>query len=138
MSLRLVPLEAYLRSFAPRPDDLVVRGSPLSIDGLLRHASRTAKVFSWRGSPALAISASLTESDDEVDGLLRSVSLRTRSTFGATQVGRLRLAGFDVVATFSSPHVSIVWPQYDRETAAKLASALSPVRNNPHFGRRTR
>ena len=132
------PMESSVRAENIATDDVVVRGNPLTIQGLLGHAQRTATIFTWRGEALLAVSAAVTGVGRSVDDLLASPNLRTRSTFASAPVATLVAAGFEVLPTFAAPHVSIVLPKYDDRVAELLLAALGPVQQNPHRERRFR
>lgn len=132
------PIEGALRGVPIGTGELVVRGNPLTVRGLLGHAQRTAKIFTWRGETLYAVSAAVTGPGRNVDDLLASPNLRTRSTYASAAVTALNTVGFEVLPTFTAPHVSIVLPKYDEQTAEALLIALGPVRQNPYCERRSR
>lgn len=135
----LTPLEQHIRSEAdPTKWMLVVRGRPLSIDDLLTSASRTLAEFSWRGAPVAAVSAEVTGSDLDLDQILAGPRLRTRRTFVAAPVVDVIAGGHRLLATFTSPHVSIILPKYDAACARALLDLLGPERPNPYFERSRR
>lgn len=81
----LEPIESHLR-----PDealdtaaDLVVRGWPLTIDGILRNADATRNRFSRAGEPFVAVSAEVTIQGWDLDAILASPRLRTRSRYAS-------------------------------------------------------
>ena len=130
------PIEGSVRAAGIPPDEIVVRGNPLTIQGLLDHAERTAKIFTWRGEVLFAVSAAVTGAGRSLDDLLESSNLRTRSSFASASVSALTAVGFEVLPTFSAPHVSIVLPKYDDRVAELLLAALGAVQQNPHRERR--
>lgn len=135
----LAPLESHLRpDDDPRDWILVIRGRPLTVDGLLTTAARTIAEFSWRGQPVAAVSAEVTGSGRSRDDVLAGPRLRTRRTYAATPVANLLVSGFPVLATFTAPHVSIVLPEYDEENARALIEVLGPEQLNPHYLRTSR
>lgn len=99
----LTPIEAHLRDEDPASWTLVIRGRPLSVDGLLLAAGRTMAEFSWRGDPLAAVSAEVTGPGRTTDELLAGPRLRTRRTYAEAPVASLFDAGFAVLATFSAP-----------------------------------
>jgi hypothetical protein len=135
----LTPIESHLR-----PDDdpgdwmLVIRGRPLTVEGLLTSAARTLVEFSWRGNPVAAVSAEVTGPDRDTDEVLAGPRLRTRRTYAAAPVSRLVDNGFPVLATFSAPHVSIVLPGYAAFHVHTLIELLGPEQPNPHYLRTLR
>ena len=124
-----------------RPDDdprdwiLVIRGRPLSVEGLLTAAARTLAEFSWQGVPLAAVSAEVTGPDRSTDDVLAGPRLRTRRTYAATPVASLVDSGFAVLATFAPPHVSIVLPEYTEAHVRMLIEFLGPEQPNPHYMR---
>ncbi|HTO01341.1 MAG TPA: hypothetical protein VL068_11760 [Microthrixaceae bacterium] len=134
----LTAIEAHIRvNEDPNGWTLVVRGRPLSCEGLLLAASRTLAEFTWRDSPLAAISAEVTDSIVSTADLLSGSRLRTRRTHAAAPVADVVAAGFPVLATFSAPHVSIVLPKYDEESVYRLLDVLGPELPNPYFRRST-
>lgn len=107
----LTPIESHLRP-DENPGDwiLVIRGRPLTVEGLVIAAGRTLAEFSWRGEPCAAVSAEITGPGRSTDDLLAGPRLRTRRTYAATRVADVIGSGFPVLATFGAPHVSIVLP----------------------------
>lgn len=118
--------------------ELVVRGRPLTVDGLLTAAARTLAEFSWKGEPLAAISGEITGSDRTTADLLSGPRLRTRRTYATVQVEELLEFGFEVIPTFATPHVSIVLPRYDCESVRSLLDRFGPEQTNPYFMRGTR
>ena len=115
---------------------LVVRGWPLTVEGLLRNADATRSRFRFGGRPVAAISAEVTVGGWTVDGILAGPRLRTRSRYAAVAVGELALAGFALLPTFVAPHYSVVLEPYTAQRAGQLIEALGAIRSNPHHVRR--
>jgi hypothetical protein len=88
--------------------DLVVRGWPLTVEGLQRNADATQGRFSRDGVPFAAISAEVTIEGWTLEVILAGPRLRTRSRYTAVTAGRLLDAGFELVPTFAGPHYSVV------------------------------
>lgn len=132
----LTPIEAHLR---PEDDPsewiLVIRGRPLTLDGLLTTAARTLAEFSWRGKPLAAVSAEVTAPGHSTEDMLAGPRLRTRRTYAATPVADLLDGGFPVLATFGMPHVSVVLPEYDDARVRALIEILGPEWPNPSYMR---
>lgn len=135
----LEPIEKHLR-----PDDgldpaadLVVRGWPLTIDGLLRNADATRSRFSRGGEPFIAISAEVTIEGWDVDAILAGPRLRTRSRYASAPVAALQAAQFELLATFIAPHYSLVLPTYTEGVVERLLDVLGEPMPNPHFIGRT-
>jgi hypothetical protein len=132
----LTPIESHLRpNDDPRDWILVIRGRPLSVEGLLTATARTRAEFSWKGEPFAAVSAEVTGPDRSTDDVLAGPRLRTRRTYAATPVIDLVEGGFPVLATFAAPHVSIVVPEYDENHVRELLGILGPEQPNPHYMR---
>lgn len=134
-----LPIEGHLRSPFPIVDAgrLVVRGRPLTVDGLLSNALRTSDQFTWLGRPLLAVSAEVTGEGRTAQDLLGDERLRTRRTYVRATPAAIDDAGFVVLATFAAPHVSIVLRGYDEASVRHLIMALGPELPNPFFERRT-
>jgi len=132
----LTPIERHLRvDDDPSGWMLVIRGRPLTVEGLLVAASRTLAEFSWHDVPVAAISAEVTGQGRSTDDLLAGPRLRTRRTFVQAPVAVLVEAGFAVLATFSAPHVSVVLPDYDEKCVRRLLGFFGPEQPNPHYVR---
>ena len=130
----LTPIENHLRlDEDPNEWILVIRGRPLSVDGLLTAMARTLAEFSWRGKPVAAISAEITGPDRTTDDVLAGPRLRTRRTYAAAPVANLVTSGFPVLATFAAPHVSIVVSEYTEAHVRALLEILGPEHPNPHY-----
>jgi hypothetical protein len=121
----------------PDPNsDLVVRGWPLTVDGLLRNADATRNRYSFKGAPLVAISAEPTVGEWGVEAILAGPRLRTRSRYACAPISAVVRAGFELFATFGAPHYSVVLPSYDERAARRLLDVLGEVRPNPfHIGR---
>jgi hypothetical protein len=131
----LEPIEEHLRSDDQLDPDshVVVRGWPLTVDGMLRNADATRSRFSWNGTPLVAVSAEITVGDWTVDAILAGPRLRTRSRYAQTSVGSVIDAGFGLLPSFAAPHYSVVLPAYDEAHARRLLEVLGEVKRNPHF-----
>jgi hypothetical protein len=127
------PIEDHLRDEDPGEWILVIRGRPLTVDGLLLAASRTMSEFTWRGAPVAAVSAEVTGPSRSTDDVLAGPRLRTRRTYAAAPVSALIDGGFPVLPTFAAPHVSVVLPAYDEASVRHLVDILGPEHANPHY-----
>ena len=138
LTVDLEPVEAHLREGEDLDPaaDLVIRGWPLTVDGLLRNADATRRRYSWGGQPLVAVSAEVTIDGWDVDRILSGSRLRTRRSYAAAAVGELLVAGFGLLPTFSAPHYSVVLGSYTVEQAELLIRALGEIRPNPHHVRR--
>jgi hypothetical protein len=132
------PIEGHVRpgEVVDPNAHLVVRGWPLIVDGLLRNADATRRRYSRAGRPFVAVSAEVTIAGWDVDAILSGPRLRTRRSYAAVPVRRVVEAGFDLLATFSAPHYSVVLPSYTDVAAQRLMEVLGEVRVNPHHVRR--
>lgn len=127
------PIEGNLRDEDPSEWILVIRGRPLTIEGLLLAAGRTVTEFTWRGEPVAAVSAEVTGPSRTTDDVLAGPRLRTRRTYASAPVSAMVDGGFAVLPTFVAPHVSIVLPAYDEESVRALVAILGPEHLNPHY-----
>jgi hypothetical protein len=107
---------------------IVVRGGVLSADSVRRTVERCRRQFGFLGvSVYSAVEMTLPQLISAVPqiGPVRYRQLRL-STFGA-----LRSAGFPVWPTLAFPHFSIVLPDVDDETLARLEATFGPPEPNP-------
>ncbi|MBA2279759.1 MAG: hypothetical protein M3527_09590 [Actinomycetota bacterium] len=134
----LTRIEAFVRvgEVLDHASHLVLRGWPLTVEGLLHNADATRRRYSAGGHPFVAVSAEATVDGWDVDSILAGPRLRTRRTYAAAPVGSLLDAGFELLATFAAPHYSVILPSYTRDSAQRLIKALGEVRPNPHHVRR--
>jgi len=134
----LEPIESHLRiGEVLDPDSsLVIRGWPLTIDGLLRNADSARRRYSFRGRPLVAISAEVTLEGWDVDAILSGPRLRTRRSYASVAANEVVEAGFDLLSTFSAPHYSVVMANYTEDQAQRLISVLGEVVSNPYHVRR--
>lgn len=134
----LEPVEPLLRA-GERLDphaDLVVRGWPLTVEGLMRNADATRNRFARGALPFAAVSAEVTVEGWTVDSILAGPRLRTRSRYAAVSAGVLVDGGFELLPTFAAPHYSIVLEPYTSERLEELLELLGEIQDNPHFVRR--
>ncbi len=136
----LEPIEKHLRpnELLDPAADLVVRGWPLTIDGILRNADATRNRFSRAGEPFIAISAEVTIAGWDLDAILAGPRLRTRSRYASAPVAAVQAAQFELLPTFVAPHYSVVLPTYTEQVVQRLLDVLGEPIPNPHFiGRRS-
>lgn len=136
----LEPIDTHLREgeTIDAAADLVVRGWPLDVEGLLHNADATRSRFSWRGEPLVAISAEVSISGWGLDAILAGPRLRTRSRYARARVSDLLAADFNLLPTFAAPHYSVLLPSYDESSAQRLLDLLGEMRRNPFYvGRQT-
>ncbi|MFT5204005.1 MAG: hypothetical protein ACI9C1_003408 [Candidatus Aldehydirespiratoraceae bacterium] len=134
----LEPIETYLRPAEVLDPDaaLVIRGWPLTVDGLLRNADATRRRYSLHGDPLIAVSAEATMPEWNVESILSGARLRTRRSYASTLAHDVIESGFGLLPTFSAPHYSIVLANYTEEEAQRLISVLGDIRPNPYHVRR--
>ncbi len=132
------PIEIHLRTGEVLDPDssLVIRGWPLTIDGLLRNADATRRRYSFSGRPLVAVSAEVTLEGWDVDTILSGPRLRTRRSYAVGAATEVVEAGFDLLLAFSAPHYSVVMANYTEDQAQRLISVLGAVVPNPHHVRR--
>lgn len=114
---------------------LVLRGSPLTIDGVLANADRTRQRLSFAGEPFVAISVDVTIAGWDVDAILAR-RLATRRSYAVARAGELLAEGFALAPTFSAPHYSLILPSYTWDVAAHLIEVFGDVKPNPHYSPR--
>lgn len=136
--MSLEPIEDHLREGdeLDAGAHLVIRGWPLTIEGLLRNADATRRRYSAGGEPFVAVSAEVTVGGWDVDSILSGSRLRTRRSYAAATVGEVLSAGFELLPTFSAPHYSVVVASYTEGQAERLIAVLGEIRPNPHHVRR--
>jgi len=134
----LEPIELHIRSgeVLHADADLVVRGWPLTVEGLLRNADATRRRYSLGAEPLVAISAEVTVDGWDVDAILSGPRLRTRRSYAAASVAAVVAGGFELLPTFTAPHYSVVLGAYTEDQAQRLINVLGDVRANPHHVRR--
>jgi hypothetical protein len=134
----LTPIEGHVGLGEVLDPDahLVIRGWPLTVDGLLRNADATTRRYSRVGRPFVALSAEVTVAGWDLDAILSGPRLRTRRSYAAVPVGRIVESGFGMLATFGAPHYSVVLPSYTEAAAQRLIEALGEVKVNPYHVRR--
>ena len=129
-----MPIEDHLRRGEVLDQDasLVLRGSPLTIEGVLANAHRTRIRFTFAGEPFAAISVDVTIAGWDVEAILAR-RIETRRSYAMARAGDLADAGFDLVPTFAAPHYSLRLPSYTPEAAEHLLEVFGEVKPNPHF-----
>jgi hypothetical protein len=134
----LTPIEGHVRAGEVLDPEaaLVIRGWPLTVDGLLRNADATRRRYSRAGRPFVAVSAEVTVAGWDLDAILSGPRLRTRRSYAAVPVGRIVETGFGLLATFGAPHYSVVLASYTDAAAQHLIEVLGEAKVNPHHVRR--
>ncbi|MCU0270907.1 MAG: hypothetical protein MUF83_19990 [Acidimicrobiales bacterium] len=136
----LEPVEPHLRAeeVLDPSAHLVVRGWPLTVEGLLANADATRSRYRYDDRPLSAVSAEVTVAGWSLDAILSGPRLATRRRYAAASVDDLIDAGFGLLATFRVPHYSIVLEPYTPERAEQLLEVLGEVLANPYYVRRQR
>ncbi|MGH9272913.1 MAG: hypothetical protein ACRDZ2_16760 [Ilumatobacteraceae bacterium] len=124
------PIEPLIRR-EPPPDDpvVVVRGGPLTAQKIVEHAARQQAVFTYRGVPMIAISVDLSIEGWSLERILRE-RMWSRSRYAITTVCELRAHEYELVATGSAPHYSVVLPAASEAEAAALLDRFGPTMIN--------
>ena len=114
---------------------LVIRGWPLTVDGLLRNGCHAAPVLEgW-----LPLRRGLGRGDHGRVGPRRDpFRVRASGPAGATPPWRWtrRRGGFGLLATFGAPHYSVVLPLVHWRGCSAPVEVLGEVKVNPHHVRR--
>lgn len=131
------PIEPLVRDEEP-PDDavVVIRGGPIAAAKIVEHALRQEAVFTYRGEPMIAISVDLTINGWTVERILRE-RMWSRSSYATSTVGELRTAGYELLATSTAPHYSVILPSTTEEDAGSFLAHFGPTLQN-EFRRRRR
>ena len=97
--MNLEPIEGHRREGeqVDATAHLVIRGWPLTVDGLLRNADATRRRYSYGGEPFVAVSAEATVGARNLDSILSGSRLRTRRSYAAASVGEVLDAGFGLL-----------------------------------------
>jgi hypothetical protein len=134
----LTPIEGHVRAGEVLDPEaaLVIRGWPLTVDGLLRNADATRRRYSRAGRRFVAVSADVTMAGWDLDAILSGPRLRTRRSYAAVPIARVVEAGFRLLPTFGAPHYSVVLPSYTEVAAQRLLEVMGEVKVNPHHVRR--
>ena len=136
--MTLAPIEDHVRHGEEIDPGvaLVLRGWPLTVDGMLRNADATRRRWSRAGTPFVAVSGEITVGDWTAEAILSGPRMRTRLRYAEMTVEALVGGGFELLPTFAAPHCSVILPAYTEEAARRLLDAFGPVRINPHHVRR--
>jgi len=110
---------------------VVVRGDP-GDDAITREqAEQFRRRFPDWGRWGL--SAFYARNDDEVDDLAFD-RLHQFSQLRVYRVADLEAAGFEVMPTFRSPHITVAWSTDLDEGLARFDTARHQARSNPYHG----
>jgi hypothetical protein len=128
-------LRDHVRADALGPRQTVtLRGGPDNIDKLRRHAVRTNRAFVLDGDPVFGVSVFCALDDigpGSLDGLLQD-RLGTYRWVHTPTIHQLAGAGFQVLATFSRPHFTLLLDDVTDDLLARLEEALGPPVENPY------
>lgn len=112
------------------PDDAVVvvraGANGLSRDGIARTADRSSRAFGFLG-----VSVFLAVDHDVGELCRRQGELQRYGQVSLSTVGRVRGAGFPLLATGDRPHFDIVLPDLSVATLDRLAAVFDPPQPNP-------
>ena len=119
---------------APVPDDavLVVRGDDLNPETARAQAVAFRRRFSEWGR--FGLSAFFARSEAEVDDLAAD-QLERFPVLIVIRIADLEAAGFEVVPTFRTPHVTIAFDGDLDSTLARLVALGTDQRPNPYHDR---
>lgn len=115
-----------LRAEQP-PDDaaVVLRGGMLAADGVRRSAERTFDAYAIYG---LSVEGVI---DRTVLDACRGERVAGYRQIRLSTFGRLRGAGFALLASFDHPHFTVVLPDLSELTVARLGSCFDDPIPNP-------
>lgn len=131
-------LEDFVRADDSDGWELVIRGRQFDPGKLLADALDLRELYTWNDEPVAAVSASVTRRGQTVDELLAERRLRTRRDVVVAPVAEVIGAGFPVLATFDTPHVSIVLQEASLAEATRLRELFGDPTPNPHYDGRRR
>ncbi len=120
---RLLPLRAE-----QPPDDVtvVLRAGVMAAETIRRSAERTFDAYAVYG-----ISVEGVIDETVLDACRRSERIATYRQIRLSTFGRLRNAGFALLATFDNPHFTIVLPDVSELTVARLGGCFDDPIPNP-------
>jgi hypothetical protein len=119
------------RAGIPADATVLVRGEDGDHDATRRHAHAFLARFAHWGRYGL--SAYHARNEAEIDDLA-SDQLERFPLLGIYRIDSLREAGFDVVPTFRTPHVTIAFRGDVDDGIDRLLAARSELRPNPYHG----
>src|SRR4051794_25233632 len=112
MADELTPVERHLRvgEVLDAEASLVLRGSPLTVEGLLANAQRTAARLSFAGEPFVAISVDVTVPGWDVATILAR-RIGTRRSYAQARAGDLLAEGFALPRRSTRPTTALAPPR---------------------------
>jgi hypothetical protein len=118
----------------PAQAAVVIRGGPDTPSLLRTHARRLNRLYMLDGEDVFGVSVFVAR--DEIGPasvrFILGSKLQSYPTIYRTTVGQLTALGFEVLATFTSPHFTVVMPTLDR--IDDLATAFGRLVPNPYAG----
>lgn len=116
---------------------VVVRGGPDNVAKIRAHAERLERAYVLDGEPVLGVSV-FAVLDDVGPASLSGVfgRLSTYRTVHIAPTSALVDGGFELLATFQRPHVTVLLRSLD--DAEKLLEVFGPGQENPRYGEMTR
>jgi hypothetical protein len=135
----LEPIEGHLWTAdgsVPANANVTVRGSPITAEKFLAHATRQAREYSFRGANMTSLSVDLVMAEWPLDRILEQ-QLATYTRYATSPVADLVAAGFDVLATGRPPHADVVLPALSIVETERLSRLFAPSETrNPYKRRR--
>ncbi len=119
------------RAALPGDAIVVVRGEDLGLDAPRTQAERFRRRYPGWGRWGL--SAYYAQSDGDIDDLASGQLVRFE-LLGIYRVSALRAAGYEVIPTFRTPHVTIAFTGDLDEGLERLRLAVHDERPNPYHG----
>lgn len=119
----------------PAAARVVIRGGPDTLSLLRAHARRLWRSYQLDGQPVYGISVFVALDDigpASERGIL-TVKLQSYPSVYCCTVAAVTAAGFELLATFSRPHFTIVLP--DLDSVGSLAAMFGELLVNPYAGR---
>lgn len=119
----------------PADAAVVIRGGPDTPNLLRSHARRLNRLYVLDGRDVFGVSVFVAQAEigRTSERSILAMKLRSYPTIYRTTVGQLTQLDFEVLATFTAPHFTVVIPTLDR--VDDLAGALGPLLANPYAER---
>lgn len=120
----------------PPDAGVAVRGSPITADKFLAHATRQAREYSLRGTNMASLSVDLETAEWPLERILAG-QLSTYTRYATCPMAALLDGGFEVLATGRPPHADVVLPALSIVVAERLAGLFASSETcNPYKRRR--
>ncbi len=104
---------------------VVVRAGVMGRDAVVRAAERTFSLYALHGISVEGVI------DTSVQGACRSERIASYRRVRLSTFGRIREAGFALLASFDAPHFTLVLPDLSELTLARLERCFDPPMPNP-------